>query len=88
MGSRPEINLFIEKMTETNTVRLSKLNDKKDIFNEDYGPLALCNRKLVSKTEQEQAQLKAYIELIHYVAKVSFQQYFGSSKVYCAVLRK
>ena len=70
MGSRPEINLFIEKMTQSNTARLSRLNDKKDIINEAFGPFALCNRKLVSDSEQEQAQMKAYIELIQYVAKV------------------
>ena len=71
MGSRPEINQFIMKMTEANSNRLSKLNKTKVIFNEDFGPFALCNRKLVKPFEQSEAQLKAYIELIQYVAKVS-----------------
>ena len=88
MGSRPEINLFIEKMTETNTFRLTKLNDKKDIFNDAYGPLALCNRKLVSQTEQDQAQLKAYVELIHYVAKVSASFLFFKSMYFCSIQKK
>ena len=70
MGSRPEVNQFIKKMTEANTNRLSKLNKNKNIFNEAYGPFALCNRKLVNDFEQDDAQIKAYIELIQYVAKV------------------
>lgn len=71
MGSRPEINQFIMKMTEPNSNRLAKLNKNKVIFDEKFGPYALCNRKLVNAIEQSDAQLKAYNELIQYVAKVS-----------------
>ena len=70
MGSRPEINMFIQQMTEANTQRLSKLNEKKAVFNDAFGPFAFCNRKMVNQSEQQEAQLKAYTELIHYVTKV------------------
>ena len=70
MGSRPEINQFIRKMTEANTARLSKLNKFKTIFNDGYGPFAYCNRKSVNAIEQDEVQRKAFQELIHYVAKV------------------
>ena len=70
MGSRPEINQFILKMTEANTARLSKLNKRKTIFNDAFGPFAYCNRKLVNAIEQDEVQRKAFQELIHYVAKV------------------
>ena len=70
MGSRPEINQFILKMTEANTARLSKLNKFKTIFNDAFGPFAYCNRKLVNAIEQDEVQRKALQELIHYVAKV------------------
>ena len=70
MGSRPEVNRFIAQVTESNLKRLSKLNENKTIFNDAYGPFAFCNRKLVNTIEQENAQRKAYKELIHYVAKV------------------
>ena len=71
MGSRPEINQFIAKMTEANMARLSKLNKDKTIFNDAYGPFAFCNRKLVNAIEQDEVQRKALQELIHYVAKVN-----------------
>ena len=51
--------------------RISKSNENRKIFNEEFGPFALCNRKQVTKDEQFEAQLKAYNELIHYVGKVS-----------------
>ena len=70
MGSRPEVTSFIQQMTEANLKRLSKLNEKKDVFNDAFGPFAYCNRKMVNVFEQDKAQLKAYTELIHYVAKV------------------
>ena len=90
MGSRPEINQFILKMTEANTNRLSKLNKNKNIFNEAYGPFALCNRKLVNNFEQDEAQLKAYIELIQYVAKVRLQEFKSNYKYdnFCFLLEK
>ena len=71
MGSRPEVNEFIIRMTEANMQRISKFNENRKIFNEEFGPFALCNRKQVTKDEQFEAQLKAYNELIHYVGKVS-----------------
>ena len=71
MGSRPETNIFIQKMTETNTNRLHKLNENKMQQNMAYGPFALCNRKNVSIAEQKQMLLSMYNELIHYVMKVS-----------------
>ena len=70
MGSRPETNLFIEKMTESNTSRLQKLNEQGLQPNLAYGPFALCNRKNVTIDEQKDMLLKMYNELIHYVMKV------------------
>ena len=70
MGSRPEVTSFIQQMTESNLKRLTKLNEKKAVFNDAFGPFAYCNRKMVNLIEQENAQLKAYAELIQYVAKV------------------
>ena len=70
MGSRPEVNQFIKKMTDGNMKRLQKLNKNNTIFNDAYGPFAYCNRKLVNNIEQDEVQLKAYQKLIHYVAKV------------------
>ena len=70
MGSRPEVTMFIKQMTYSNTLRMEKLNEKKSIFNEAFGPFALCNRKRISEEEQFDAQMKMYNELIHYVVKV------------------
>lgn len=80
MGSRPEINQFIAKMTEANTARLSKLNNLRTIFNDAYGPFAFCNRKLVNAIEQDDVQRKALQELIHYIAKVN--EYYGKHGVF------
>ena len=71
MGSRPEVNEFIIRMTNANLQRMAKFNENRTIFNEEYGPFALCNRKKVTKNEQFEAQLKAYNELVHYAGKVS-----------------
>ena len=70
MGSRPEVNEFIIRMTNANLQRMAKFNENRTIFNEEYGPFALCNRKKVTKNEQFEAQLKAYNELVHYAGKV------------------
>ena len=71
MGSRPEVNEFIIRMTDANMQKMSKLNENRKIFNDEYGPFALCNRKKVTKEEQLQAHIKTYNELVHYVGKVS-----------------
>ena len=71
MGSRPETNMFIKKMTESNTSRLKKLNENGLQQNLAYGPFALCNRKNVTIDEQKDMLLRMYNELIHYVMKVS-----------------
>ena len=70
MGSRPEVTMFIKQMTYSNTQRMEKLNEKKSIFNDAFGPFALCNRKRISAEEQFDVQMKMYNELIHYVVKV------------------
>ena len=72
MGSRPETNVFIRKMTESNTIRLQKLNENKLQPNLAYGPFALCNRhENVTPDEQKDMLMKMYNELVHYVMKVS-----------------
>ena len=76
MGSRPEVNEFITRMTNANLQRMTKFNESRNIFNDEYGPFALCNRKKVTKDEQFEAQLKAYNELVHYAGKVSKNRVF------------
>ena len=74
MGSRPEVNAFIEQMTSANEHKWNKRNENKTIVHEDFGPFAWCNRRPAPLDQQEDAQLEAYAELISYVAKVN---YFG-----------
>ena len=71
MGSRPEVNMFINQMTSANEQKWIKRNESKLIVHEEYGPFAWCNRKQTDIDQQADAQLEAYAELIHYVAKVS-----------------
>ena len=70
MGSRPEVNVFIMRMTFANEQRWNKRNETKQIFNADFGPFAFCNRKQGTLVEQREAQSEAYADLIQYVAKV------------------
>ena len=83
MGSRPEINVFIRQMTDANMQRLLKLNEKQRIFNENYGPFALCNRKRVTLNEQLEAQKTAYNEILQYVGKVKIMNiWINFSKIF------
>ena len=89
MGSRPEVNQFIQQMTEANLQRLSKSSSQKDTFNKAYGPFALCNRKLADMNEQKEAQRKAYADLIHYVGKVRiFIKNWSKQKLKLITLQK
>ena len=79
MGSRPEVTAFILQMTQANEQKRFKRNEKKSVLHEDYGPMAWCNRTHVTTKEQGDAQMEAYAELVHYVAKVGiFTISFGS----------
>ena len=71
MGSRPEVNSFILKMTAANAQKWSKRNENKKIHNDAFGPFAWCNRTQGSLEHQQEEQLEAYAHFIHYVAKVS-----------------
>ena len=71
MGSRPEVNVFIRQMTSANEQKWSKRNEKRQVWNADFGPFAWCNRNQGPPEHQAEAQLEAYAELIRYVAKVS-----------------
>ena len=73
MGSRPEVNVFIRQMTLANEQKWNKRNEDKHILHEEFGPFAWCNRRQTDIEQQREAQLDAYAELIHYVAKVSSQ---------------
>ena len=69
--SRPEVNAFITQMTSANVHKWNKRNENKKIIHENFGPFAWCNRKAAPIDQQQDAQMEAYADLIHYVAKVS-----------------
>ena len=70
MGSRPEVNVFILQMTSANEQKwIKRKGNHPTVFNE-FGPYAWCNRKQGTLEQQKEAQMEAYAELIHYVAKV------------------
>lgn len=71
MGSRPEINVFILRMTSANEQKWRKRNENQHVINDEFGPFAWCNRNQGNPDLQPEAQLEAYANLIHYVAKVS-----------------
>ena len=70
MGSRPEVNVFILRMTHANEQKWHKRNETKQVFHSEYGPFAFCNRNQGTLEEQRIAQSDAFAELIQYVAKV------------------
>lgn len=70
MGSRPEVNVFILRMTSANEQKWNKRNESKQVFNAEFGPFAFCNRNRGTLEQQHEAQCEAYAELIQYVAKV------------------
>ena len=75
MGSRPEVNVFIARMTSANTQKWTKRNENKQIHHAEFGPFAWCNRNHGSIEHQQEEQLEAYADLVHYVAKVSLKTF-------------
>ena len=61
---------FIAKMTEHNLKRLNRLSGHSIETSPHFDPVALCNRKTVTESEQRQHQCQMYQALFAYVIKV------------------